>query len=190
MPVIMTTSNNQSGDATKARALGAVAFAVKPVRRSELLRLISAAVRPEAPPADLKATGSLQALARILVAEDSEDNRFLVEAYLSKQPYELSFVENGQDAIDVFEVRKFDLVLMDIQMPVMDGLEAVRRIRDLERRTSRPATPILALTANALLEDVERSHAAGCDSHLSKPISKEKLMAAIESFRFAAAPAR
>jgi PAS domain S-box-containing protein len=191
LPVIMTTSNNQSGDATKARALGAVAFAVKPVRRTELLRLISAAVRPthrEQPPnAELQTTGALQALANILVAEDSEDNRFLLEAYLSKQPYELSFVENGQEAVEIFEARHFDLVLMDVQMPVMDGLEAVRRIRHLERETNRPATPILALTANALLEDVERSHAAGCDSHLSKPISKEKLLTAIESFRFAAA---
>jgi len=191
MPVIMTTSNNQSGDATRARALGAAAFAVKPVRRSELLRLISAAVRPaqQNPPntASLSATDSLQAPARILVAEDSDDNRFLLEAYLNKQPYELSFVENGREALEVFERQKFDLVLMDVQMPVMDGLEATRRMRDFERLTERSATPILALTANALLEDVERSHAAGCDSHLSKPISKEKLVAAIESFRFATA---
>jgi len=190
LPVIMTTSNNQSGDATKARALGAAAYAVKPVRRGELLRLISAAVRPA--PQDAANTVSAQTSeskpvpAEILVVEDSADNRFLLDAYLNRQPYKLTFVENGAEGLGIFERQKFDLVLMDIQMPVMDGLEATRRMRDFERRTSRSATPILALTANALLEDVERSHAAGCDTHLSKPISKEKLVAAIESFRFAA----
>jgi PAS domain S-box-containing protein len=186
-PVIMTTSNNQSGDATKAKAMGAAAFAVKPVRRSELLRLISSAVRP-AERAEEKATSAnaaVQPPARILVAEDSDDNRFLLEAYLNRQPYALHFVENGKDAVSLFEEHPFDLVLMDVQMPVMDGLEATRQIRAFEQRTDRSATPILALTANALLEDVARSHAAGCDSHLSKPISKEKLIAAIESFRFA-----
>jgi CheY-like chemotaxis protein len=76
---------------------------------------------------------------------------------------------------------------MDIQMPVMDGLQATKAIRALERQTSRPRTPVLALTANALLEDVDRSHAAGCDLHLSKPISREKLITAIENFRFVSA---
>jgi len=190
IPVIMTTSNNQSGDATKARALGAAAYAVKPVRRAELLRLISAALRPlhvERPKTLTPQTTESNFIpARILVVEDSEDNRFLLDAYLNRQPYELTFVGNGAEGVRTFEIQKFDLVLMDIQMPVMDGLEATRRIRDFERRTERSATPILALTANALLEDVERSHAAGCDTHLTKPISKEKLVAVIESFRFAA----
>jgi PAS domain S-box-containing protein len=185
LPVILTTSNNQSGDATKARALGAAAYVVKPVRRGELLRLISAAVRPASQEASAQAE-SLAALAKILVVEDSEDNRFLLDAYLNRPPYQLTFLENGAQALEMFERQKFDLVLMDIQMPVMDGLEATRRMRELERQTGRAATPILALTANALVEDVERSHAAGCDTHLSKPISKEKLVAAIETFRFAA----
>jgi CheY-like chemotaxis protein len=124
---------------------------------------------------------------RILVAEDSEDNRFLLGAYLKNQPYALTFVEDGQQALTKFEKETFNLVLMDIQMPVMDGLQATKAIRALERQTSRPRTPVLALTANALLEDVDRSHAAGCDLHLSKPISREKLITAIENFRFVSA---
>jgi CheY-like chemotaxis protein len=195
IPVIMITSNNRSGDATKARALGASAFAVKPIRRAELLRLVSAAIRPELetgtrtlaalqPSGTAKVTAEISA--KILVAEDSEDNRFLVEAYLSGQPYRLTFVENGQEAVNTFEAEEFDLVLMDIQMPVMDGLVATGLMRAFERRNARARTPILAVTADALLGDAERSHAAGCDAHLAKPISQEDLITAIENFRFVA----
>ena len=195
LPIIMATSNNQPGDATKARALGVSAFAVKPLRRSEMLRLVSAAIRPEqgSPPAErLEArigrpsSASADRATQLLVAEDSEDNRFLIEAYLSGQPYDLTFVENGQLALAAFEKRQFELVLMDVQMPVMDGLMATELMRDFERRNTRPRTPILALTANALLGDTERSYAAGCDAHLSKPISKEELITAIENFRLVA----
>jgi CheY-like chemotaxis protein len=195
MPVIMITSNNQSGDATKARALGALAFAVKPIRRAELLRLVSAAIRPEHETgphilAALRSGGATKVTpktsAKILVAEDSEDNRFLVEAYLSDQPYRLKFVENGQEAVTAFEQEEFDLVLMDIQMPLMDGLAATGLIRAFEQRNGRARTPILAVTADALLGDAERSHAAGCDAHLAKPISQEDLITAIENFRFVA----
>jgi signal transduction histidine kinase/DNA-binding response OmpR family regulator len=190
IPIIMTTSNNQPGDATKACALGVSAFAVKPIRRAELLRLVSAAIRPEnqtAPNISARSTsgnppeGVAQIPARILVAEDSEDNRFLVEAYLHAEPYDLTFAANGLDALNRFEKEDFDLVLMDIQMPVMDGLVASQSIRAFEHRNARARTPILALTANAMLGDIERSQAAGCDGHLSKPISKEELITAIDS---------
>ncbi len=184
-PVIMATSYNKPGDATKARAMGASAFAVKPIRRAELLRLVSAAIRPQheiapkLPPRD-----AAEGRAKILIAEDSEDNRFLVQAYLSDQPYLLKFVENGKEVVDTFEKEEFDLVLMDIQMPVMDGLVAASLMRAFELRTGRTRTPILALTADPLLGDAERSHAAGCDGHLAKPISREDLITAIENFRF------
>jgi PAS domain S-box-containing protein len=190
VPIIMSTSNNQPGDATKARALGASAFTVKPIRRAELLRLVLAAIRPDHPAVTQPPAGTPKtnagAAGKILVAEDSEDNRFLVEVYLGSEGYDLTFVENGQDALDAFEKETFDLVLMDIQMPVMDGLEATELMRALERRNTRTRTPILALTADALLGDAERSHSAGCDGHLAKPISKEDLITAIENFRFVA----
>jgi CheY-like chemotaxis protein len=197
IPVIMITSNNQPGDATKARALGVSAFAVKPVRRAELLRFLCAAIQPASDgspkmTAAVAAAGQTNGIAvgptRILVAEDSEENRFLVAAYLKNQPYRLKFVENGQDAVDTFEKEEFDLVLMDLQMPVMDGLVATALMRAVERQNSRTHTPILALSADALPGDAERSRAAGCDAHLAKPISKEELITAIENFRFAAQP--
>ena len=116
---------------------------------------------------------------KILVAEDAEDNRFLVEAYLSDQAFDLRFVENGQEALDLFEQEKFDLVIMDVQMPVMDGLIATESIRAFERRHTRARTPILALTADALVGDAERSQAAGCDAHIVKPVTKEELVSVI-----------
>jgi CheY-like chemotaxis protein len=119
---------------------------------------------------------------RILIAEDSPDNRILVQAYLKGGPYILTFAEDGQAAVDEFSHRPFDLVLMDIQMPVMDGLSAARAIRELERTRGNPATPIVALTAHAGQKDIQMSTEAGCDSHLSKPISKPKLVAAIEEY--------
>ena len=192
IPIIMLTSNNQPGDATKARDLAVSAFAVKPVRRTELLRLVSAAVRRETGP---NARAGLQPIhwsaataeiPQILVAEDCEANRFLLQAYLRDQPYALKFVENGQDALHAFEQGEFDLVLMDIQMPVMDGLMATGLMRSFEQRNTRTRTPILALTADAMLGDAEKSQAAGCDAHLSKPISRDELITAIENFRFAA----
>ncbi len=109
-----------------------------------------------------------------------------MEVYLSDQPYRLKFTENGQDALNAFKSEEFDLVLMDIQMPIMDGLKATESMRAFEFRNTRSRTPILALTADALLGDAERSQAAGCDAHLAKPISKEDLVTAIENFRFMA----
>jgi CheY-like chemotaxis protein len=121
--------------------------------------------------------------AKILVAEDSDDNRFLLQAYLRKEPYQLIFVGNGQEALSTFKKEAFDLVLMDIHMPIMDGLMATDLIRAFERQNARARTPILALTADALTGDAELSQAAGCDGHLSKPISKQDLVTAIEGFR-------
>jgi len=190
IPVIMLTSNNEPGDATKARALRVSAFAVKPVRRAELLRLVCAAIVQEREtaakaPAAGAAPRRANGLAKILVAEDSEDNRFLVGVYLKDQPYRLTFVENGEDALEAFKKEAFDLVLMDVQMPVMDGLVATGLMRAFERENSSTRTPIWALTADALLGDAERSRAAGCDAHLAKPISKEELITAIENFQVA-----
>jgi CheY-like chemotaxis protein len=192
LPIIMTTNSMQRGDAAKAREAGALAFAIKPIRRSELSRLVTAAVtqqtesRPASraePPPPSTPPAQTENRSKILIAEDSEDNRFLVQAYLSNQPYALTFAENGKEALSAFEKEPFDLVLMDIQMPVMDGLAAAGLMRAYEKRHTRSRTPILALTANALLADAARSREAGCDSHLSKPISKKALIAAVESFR-------
>jgi CheY-like chemotaxis protein len=115
----------------------------------------------------------------ILLVEDSEDSRLLVQTYLKKTPYALDFAENGQEAVEKFKGGKYDIVLMDTQMPVMDGSAATRAIRAWETEKGLRPTPIVALTAHALREDAQRSLEDGCDAHLTKPVKKAKLLATI-----------
>ncbi|MBL8019739.1 MAG: response regulator [Leptospirales bacterium] len=116
---------------------------------------------------------------RILLAEDSPDNRSVLSVFLRDLPHELAVAENGAEALDQFKQQRFDLVLMDNQMPVMDGLTAVREIRSWERANGRKPTTILALTADSMKSDIENSLAAGCDGHLTKPVRKAVLLEAV-----------
>ena len=117
---------------------------------------------------------------RVLLADDHPTNRKVVELILSQAEVDLVQVENGAEAVAAFQTGRFDLVLMDMQMPVMCGLTAVRRIRQAEAATGLDRTPILMLTANALPEHAQASFAAGADRHLTKPITAGALFAAIE----------
>ncbi len=128
----------------------------------------------------------LQAL-NILLAEDSPDNRMITLAYLRDTPYRVEIAENGAVAFEKFTVGHYDVVLMDRQMPVMDGLTATRLIRGWEEANRQPATPIIALTAAALKGDQEKCMAAGCTAYLTKPIKQEVLLQAIKE-HFVAAP--
>ena len=189
--IIMTSSDDRPGDATVCHELGLAGYATKPVRRSELLRLVCQALSVAGERIDGSVLSPFQynqvALPtrplQLLIAEDSEDNRFLLDAYLKNEPYQITFAEDGQRAVELFAAQAFDLVLMDLQMPVMDGLTATRMIRLEEQNGQRARTPVVALTANARSEDVQASQAAGCDSHLSKPISKQRLISAIEALK-------
>ncbi len=120
---------------------------------------------------------------RILVADDSADNRMLITAFLKKTPYIIDEVENGALAVEHFIAGKYDLVLMDIQMPVMDGHAAARAIRNWERDNQLAPTPIIALSAAALSESFISSRAAGCDEHVTKPIRKAALLEVLRVFR-------
>jgi len=103
----------------------------------------------------------------------------LITAYFKRLPYVVETAENGKVAVEKFTSGHYDVVLMDIQMPVMDGYTAVRTIRAWETEHRRPATPILALTANASAEDREACLAAGMDGFLVKPLERERLAAAL-----------
>ena len=116
---------------------------------------------------------------RILIAEDSEYNLVLIKAYLKNSGFELDVAENGEIAVEKVMATRPDLVLMDLQMPVMDGLEATRAIRHWEATTGARPTPILALTAHAAGEGVGISLEAGCNEHLTKPIKRATLLEAI-----------
>jgi CheY-like chemotaxis protein len=117
---------------------------------------------------------------RILLVEDSSDNRTITVAYLQDTPYRIEIAENGAVAYEKFTAGHYDLVLMDRQMPVMDGLTATRAIRAWEQANQRPPTPIIALTASALKGDREKCLAAGCTAFLTKPIKQDVLLQAIK----------
>ena len=116
---------------------------------------------------------------RVLLAEDHPTNRKVVSLILESIGVDLVCVENGVQAVEEAKLAPFDLILMDMQMPVMDGLAAIRAIRTDERRRGAARMPILCLTANAMPEHAEASRKAGADGHLTKPISAADLVAAV-----------
>lgn len=119
---------------------------------------------------------------KILLAEDSSDNQLLIQLYLKKTNHELDIADNGELAVEKFISGNYDLVLMDIQMPVMDGYTAARKIRKWEKEKNIKEVPILALTAHALKGEKERCVDAGCSDYLTKPIKKEKLLNVLEGY--------
>ncbi len=135
--------------------------------------------RPTATPAGTGPEAPLPAL-HILLAEDSPDNCTITMAYLEDTPYRVDIAETGAIACEKFITGHYDLVLMDRQMPIMDGLTATRTIRAWEHANDRPPTPIIALTASALKRDREMCLAAGCTAFLTKPIKQEVLLQAIK----------
>ncbi len=117
----------------------------------------------------------------ILLVEDVEENAMVIRAYLKNTPYRLHYVEDGDQAVQKIQSGEtFNLVLMDIHMPGMDGLEATRQVRRWEKKRGLAPTPILALTADAMHGDREKSLAVGCNGHLTKPVTKKKLLEMIE----------
>ena len=113
---------------------------------------------------------------RILVAEDNDSN-FILMSYILKKDYQYERAKNGQEAVDMIEAGGFDIVLMDVKMPVMDGLEATKVIKE-----KHPDLPIIALTANAFDSDRQLALAAGCDDFLSKPVSGEVCLKTIKKY--------
>ena len=129
------------------------------------------------PPAKKESADALPAVPmHILLADDSPENRLLILTYLKKTPHSVEPCENGKVALELFKTRAWDLVLMDMQMPEMDGYSATREIRKWENERGQKPTPIIALTANALAEDEGKSQEAGCTGHATKPIRKATLL--------------
>jgi PAS domain S-box-containing protein len=151
------------------------------------LEIWAGATRQAAVPVGMGPEPPLPAL-HILLVEDSPDNRAITLAYLQDTPYRVDIAENGTRACEEFIAGHYDLVLMDRQMPVMDGLTATRAIREWEATNHRPPTPIIALTAAALKGDREKCVAAGCTAYLTKPIKQEVLLQAIKEHSVVAAP--
>jgi two-component system sensor histidine kinase/response regulator len=183
MPVLMLSSGARRENADRCRQLGIGSFLSKPVRRKELLAAIVALLRRQTTP-----QGSTEVVAReftsrsrevrILLAEDNRVNQAVASRLLAKLGYTLVIANNGQEAIDLLKQQTFDLVLMDVQMPEMDGISATKRIREYEKSTH-GHIPIIAMTAHVMKEDRARCLAAGMDGYVTKPISSEEVEAAI-----------
>ena len=139
--------------------------------------------RPDAPLGDSHETKKTPPVAlRILVAEDNPSNRHLMQLYFKSEPHNIAFVTNGEEALEQWRKQTFDLIFMDIEMPLMDGLRATRIIREEELTSGREHTPIIALTAHALPAQRRKSEAAGCDSHLVKPFKRHQITEVIGRF--------
>jgi two-component system sensor histidine kinase/response regulator len=186
--VMMLTSDNRSGDLALCKELDIAFYLVKPVKKQELLDAIATIMgRKISPPGskvpdvrqiDFSAIRSFN----LLLVEDSADNRLIIQAYFKRATDHIDIAENGAIAVEKFKAGKYDLVLMDVQMPIMDGYTATREIRKWERENGRKETPIIALTAHAMKEDMQKSLEAGCTDHLTKPIKRATLMEAVQKY--------
>ncbi|MBU2645633.1 response regulator [bacterium] len=201
--LVMVTTIGQRGDAVRLKNAGFSAFLIRPLKKSLLfdcLRTVIGAIDPgdgDAPP-DLITRFTLQdqkpetvtptVKLNILLAEDNPMNQKVAMKMLQKLGHDVSVADDGQEALDMFLHESFDLILMDGNMPNLDGLEATRRIREIEARQKPgpgdlPARiPIIALTANAMKGDRERFLAAGMDEFLTKPFKKKDLVEVLEPF--------
>ena len=186
--IMMLTSGGQRGDAARCRELGLAAYLTKPIRRSELHQGILNVLARAASDghAGLVTRHSLreERLAstplNILLAEDNPVNQHLARRLLEKRGHKVSVAGNGREALHALEERAFDLALMDVQMPEMDGFEVTAMIREREKATG-GHLPIIAMTAHAMKEDREKCLAVGMDGYISKPISGPKLFEEIDA---------
>jgi PAS domain S-box-containing protein len=182
--VILLTSAGKREDLTRARTLGAAAALTKPVKQSELWDAIVTGLHIPAHektrPSALRerALGAAHTL-RILVAEDNPVNQQLALHLLERRGHSAMVAENGREALSAIEKHKFDLVLMDVQMPEMGGLEATRAIRENEKATG-AHLPIVAMTAHAMQGDRERCLEVGMDEYLSKPLDPKIFLQTVE----------
>jgi PAS domain S-box-containing protein len=181
--IMMLTSADRPGDLSRCRALGIAAYLRKPVKQSELLNAVLMALgklaEPEIAPTPLGVTGAgIRRSLRILIAEDNELNQELVVKLLTKQGHVAVLADNGKAALAVWGREPFDLILMDVQMPEMDGFAATQAIRAKETGGN-THVPIIALTAHAMKGDRERCLAAGMDAYASKPIRAAELFEVI-----------
>jgi PAS domain S-box-containing protein len=184
--IMMLTSGGQRGDADRCRQLGISAYLSKPVRQWELreavLRVLG--LRPQqGESARLVTRHSLQEAPkhlRILLAEDNAVNRELTVRILSKRGHSVQVATNGKAALEALDTQAFDVILMDVQMPEMDGFEATAEIRRREI-TSATHVPIIAMTAHAMKGDRERCLGAGMDGYISKPVQAEDLIKLAEA---------
>jgi signal transduction histidine kinase/DNA-binding response OmpR family regulator len=181
-PVMLLTSTLHGPQAEQCRRLGIGTYLVKPVREAELLEAVLAALGRQAALRDAQPspTASAGRALRILVAEDNAINQDVIRELLGSLGHAVEIVEDGRWAVQAAFAQRFDVILMDVQMPEMDGYEATGEIRRMERIAG-GHRPIIAMTANAMKGDEERCLSAGMDAYVSKPIDVERVCRAIDA---------
>ena len=185
--MVLLSSENTHQKVDHLKALGIDHYMVKPLKREDLrnnlMAILSRSNIDGKGDRKMENTGGDDEVPpkKILLVDDSDDNRLLIDVFLRKTPHILTTAENGLDGFEKFKAEEFDLVLMDMHMPVMDGYEATTEIRKWETAQGLKRTRVIALTANAMQEDENASLDAGCDHHLTKPISKVRLLETIEN---------
>ncbi|MBZ5695902.1 MAG: response regulator [Acidobacteriia bacterium] len=183
--VMMLSSAGQRGDAMRCRELGIAAYLTKPVRKEELLDAILTALGTRTGSETRRTLVTRHSLRegreklRVLLAEDNAVNQLVALRLLEKHGHVVTVAANGRKALEALEKETYDVVLMDVQMPEMDGLEATRTIREKEKTTGEHI-PIVAMTAHAMKGDEERCLEAGMDDYLTKPIETPELLATLE----------
>jgi PAS domain S-box-containing protein len=193
LKIVILTSGGDRGDAARCQALGVAAYLSKPFDRLELRDLllhVLSGITSGSEKRVLVTRHSLldqQRVLSFLVAEDNVVNQRLITRLLEKKGHRVLVVKNGREALDALRKQSFDLILMDGQMPEMDGFEATKHIRENEKATG-GHVPIIALTALAMEDDKQHCLAAGMDGYVSKPINVEELFAAIKVLTPAIAP--
>jgi PAS domain S-box-containing protein len=190
VPIVMLTSMSSAGDSARCQRIGVDAHLTKPVKHSDLLDTLAALFGVSTRRADAE-PGAVPDLPLrtldVLVAEDNPVNRTLVTKLLQKRGHRITGVDNGRAAVEASADTRFDAILMDLQMPEMNGLEAAQAVRSRERIRG-GHVPIIALTAHAMQGDRERCLAAGMDSYLTKPIDVDALILAVEGIGDVSAP--
>lgn len=194
LAAVMLSSLGQRGDATRCRRLGISAYLTKPVGESELLEVIQRVLGQDSSkkkPSSLITQHSLREFRqglRILLAEDNPINQRLALRMLEKRGHQVTVVGHGREALTLLEKHPFDLVLMDVQMPEMDGFETTAAIR-IKEKTDGGHLPIIAMTALTMKGDRERCLDSGMDGYVLKPIRTKELFATIEEVLAASQPA-
>lgn len=182
IPILLLSSSEAIGDRDRAEEVGIREVLLKPIRRSKLYDALVRAVAVREHGASRKEIPSLfkGKPLKVLLVEDNPVNQKLAVKLLERQGWKVTVASDGREALERAKEEEFDLILMDVQMPEVDGLEATRTIREWERHRGRH-TPIVALTAHAFEEDKRRCLEAGMDAYLSKPIKIQELLKTIEA---------
>lgn len=195
VPVILITTSGKLGDAGKCIETGISAYLIKPMLLSTFQKTLLRVLNNRRSPKDLITrhtideyerkeweayTNNLKVKLRILLAEDDLVNRMLIKSIISKTNHTLEIVDNGQKALELFNRNKYDLILMDISMPEMDGIEATQLIRKAENSKGMDKTPVIAITAHSFKQNRTAAINAGMDDYISKPIHLAKLLTIID----------